>query len=595
MHKKRHSIIFLIVFLLSSSIFSQEALKSFEEEYYDLLSLSGLVERSFLNFRTLSDSVWIFNNDISDEDSENFHPWQNKKLGTTFTLFSTNKEKLNYYEKGINNALELKIFGPEWYNNYNTASPWGGNDLALWQGRGYNTSFTAGFLLNGFGFNLTFKPQFSFSQNKEFEIMPSNFGNGYGYFWGTCDIPQRFGDSSIKTFDFGDTEIRYSWHAFTVGFGTQSIWLGPAHENALLFSNNAASFPKIDFGFKKTKITIPIPTKSSLEYKSNIDDNKKLSFNSIDIGEFETRIFVGKLHESDYFDNIPDNDERQINGFSISYSPSFLKGFTIGFNKYCMCYWGDKYWYKYLNPFFHGNIVKTNANKQGEDQKASFNFEWMFEENQLDIYAEVGVDDYLSDGMKFYEYFRFPFHTITYTVGLKKGFNLRGKSNLKGLLNFEWNCTEASQDYQMWPRSQYNFGFHYQVKQGWSNKGQWLGSAIGYGGNNQYLSYTVYSNHGYDKLFIGRNNPDNNYIWSKCVEGSSQYNASRYFTAFKANFYVGMENLWFIGDSFSLKTNFTYDLLINPLYNPGLNSNGNYRAYTYLHNCSFGLTIKYNF
>ena len=53
--------IFLLFFIsaLSINLFSQEALKSTEEEYYDFLSLQGLTDRQYLNYRTLSDSVWV--------------------------------------------------------------------------------------------------------------------------------------------------------------------------------------------------------------------------------------------------------------------------------------------------------------------------------------------------------------------------------------------------------------------------------------------------------------------------------------------------------------------------------------------------------
>ena len=598
--KKFSSVLFILLSsLFAFNAFSQEALKSTEEEYYDMLSLTGLVKRSFLNYRTLSDSKWIFNEDmtmeVEDSDSDFLHPWENNNLGNTYNLFTLSKDKLNFYQRGVDNSINLKIYGPEWYNSYNTNAPWGGNDGALWHGLGYNTSFTAGIRAEMFGFDLTCKPQVSFSQNKAFEIMPSKYGNGYGYFWGACDAPQRFGDSSFWTYDWGDTEIRYSWHAFTIGAGTESIWLGPAHENALLYSNNAATFPKIDVGIKRTEVIIPIPKpKHTIQQFKLPKSDRNFDFYNLDIGEFETRLWVGKLKESDYFDTNPDNDDRQINGWSISYSPSFLKGLTIGFNKTLMCYWADQYWFYYLNPFFKGNVVKTNADKQGEDQKASFTFEWLFEETQFDFYAEIGVDDYPSKGVKLYEYARFPFHTITYTVGLKKGIDYKDK-RFHGLINFEWNCTEASQDYQMWPNSGYNFGFHSQIRQGWTNKGQWLGSSIGYGGNSQYISYTLFTPFGYEKLFLGRNNPDNNYLWSKCVETSTSITSVRYFTAFKANFYVGLESLWYVIPNLSVKASFMYDLLINPLYNPGLSTNGVYREYTYMNNFVFTFTAKYSF
>jgi hypothetical protein len=68
-------IIFYRVLLLffSVTLYSQEALKSTEEEYYDFLALQGFTERPYLNYRTLSDSAWTV-----DEDAG--HPWQGQNL-----------------------------------------------------------------------------------------------------------------------------------------------------------------------------------------------------------------------------------------------------------------------------------------------------------------------------------------------------------------------------------------------------------------------------------------------------------------------------------------------------------------------------------
>ena len=59
---------FTIILALSFCAFSQEALKSTEEEYYDFLSLMGITERPSLNYRTLSDSAW----EIKDAENDFF-------------------------------------------------------------------------------------------------------------------------------------------------------------------------------------------------------------------------------------------------------------------------------------------------------------------------------------------------------------------------------------------------------------------------------------------------------------------------------------------------------------------------------------------
>ena len=65
---KKSAIFFSCIFLIST-LFAQEALKSTEEEYYDFLSLTGVVARPTLGYRTLSDSVWEL-----DEDEEHVEP-----------------------------------------------------------------------------------------------------------------------------------------------------------------------------------------------------------------------------------------------------------------------------------------------------------------------------------------------------------------------------------------------------------------------------------------------------------------------------------------------------------------------------------------
>ena len=235
------------------SLFAQEALKSTEEEYYDFFSLSGAAERPTLGYRTLSDSEWT----VTDEN----HIWAENNLGTKYTLFENENPAENWFANGIDQSVKVKIYGPEWLNSYNTASPYGQNDGALWQGKGYNTSLTAGARLEAYGFELTFKPQLSYSQNKEFDLMDNSayYTNEYAYIWGYgnnvgVDAPQRFGDSSFWTYDWGDTEARWSWYSFTAGFGTQSIWLGSARLNPLLHSNNAPTYPKVDIGLRKTSV-----------------------------------------------------------------------------------------------------------------------------------------------------------------------------------------------------------------------------------------------------------------------------------------------------------------------------------------------------
>jgi hypothetical protein len=428
----------------------------------------------------------------------------------------------------------------------NTAAPYGQNDGALWQGRGFNASLTAGIRFEGYGVEATFKPQFSFSQNAAFDIMKpemsgANYagkGDTYGYFWDIVDAPQRFGDEPFFTWDWGDSEIRYTWKTLTVGFGTQTIWLGPSYLNSMLHSNNAPTYPKFDIGLRRQRVTLP--------------------WLGWYIGDIEARLWVGYLSESDYFDNDSSNDQTMFHGLSLAYAPSFLPGLTLFVNRVCLVAWAWEN-LKYVLPKDKNTI---------EDQKASFGFSWIFPQVGLEIYGELGVDDFVPNGFngEIEGYIRYPFHTMLYTVGLQKAINIIPKYKILGELFFEWNSMEMSQDFQFqWKYSPY---FHGYVIHGYTNRGQWLGAGSGWGGNSQILGFRLYYPKGTSVLFFQRNNPDNNYLYGKAVYASAYGGElnEKYFKSWKANFNAGLNTNYYLTDMINLGGGITYNLIINPYY-----------------------------
>ena len=539
--------IFLLFFIsaLSINLFSQEALKSTEEEYYDFLALDGITERPTLGYRTLSDSVWNIN-------PEKSHIWENNNLGNTFILWNSENQGTNWFSKGFFHGIKLKVFGPEWFNSYNTEVPYGQYDGALWQGKGYNSSFSTGIHLESYGFELTFKPQFSFSQNLAYDFLPGVFGNENSYFWGYgIDLVQRFGNKSFTNFDLGDTEIRYTFHTFTVGFGFQSPWLGPSYINPMLGSNNAPTYPKFDIGFRKTKLVIP-----GLNWY---------------IGDFEARIWIGQLTESDFFDNNDTIDKTLLNGFNISFTPSFWKNFTIGATKVCLTKWGNNFW-KYINPFYDDNDI----NGIGEDQKASIYAVVLFPSVGFEIYGEIGIDDYAWDKFSAMK------HTMIYSVGAKKSFNISDKC--KALLIFEWNDFEMSQDFQL----QWNYmGYygHHQVKEGYTQKGQMLAGAYSYFGDSQLLKFQLLFPKSSHSIFVHRFCPDMNYIYNMAVgSGVTEDIRDNKHSRYRTFFTIGIQNNIFITDSILI--NFEYDFVYGRHFLFKDNSD--------IVNNRFSLNIKYN-
>jgi hypothetical protein len=484
------------------------------------------------------------------------HPWRDQNLGVP-----------RYFFDG---RLKLKIYGPELFNSVNTAAPYGQNDGALWQGKGYNGSLTGGIRLEAYGVEATFKPQLAFSQNLAFDIMSSAYKNEYGYFWGYgVDAPQRFGDKPFFTWDWGDSEIRYTWRTLTIGFGTQAIWLGPAYLNPMLHSNNAPAYPKFDIGLRRQPLTIP--------------------WVNWYIGDVELRVWIGYLSESEYFDSEQSNDHTMFHGFAMAYAPSFLPGLTISANRVCIVDWK----LENLGYWIPGDYNTT------EDQKFSLGISWFFPRVGFEVYGEMGIDDYIAGGAgydtistRFTGYLRHLTHTLIYTFGFRKALTIDSGKNIHGELLFEWNNFEMSQDFQFqWP---YSFYFHNILIHGYTNKGQTLGAGSGWAGNSQYLGFTIYYPKGRSSLYLHRNNPDNNFLYSKAVNSKAREDKlNELYYSFKANFIFGLSTEYNLVGGFNIGGSIAYNLLINNMYYHNKAAPFDYDDY--MHNFYFSLTLKYNF
>jgi hypothetical protein len=547
-------IVFLFLFVSFDFGYGQEALLSHTEQYYDFLALQGLTTRPTLNYRTLSDSVWSL-----DEDAG---LWQGQNLGAARS-FSDGR-------------LKIKIYGPELFASENTAAPYGQNDGALWQGKGFNASLTGGIRLEAYGLELTLKPQLAFSQNAAFDyIRPAYSGDAfegkasvYGYYGlKHIDAPQRFGNEPFFAGDWGDSEIRYSWKTLTAGFGTQPIWLGPAQINPILHSNNAPSYPKLDLGIRKQAITIP-------------------GFNWY-IGDIEARAWWGYLSESDFFDTDPSNDHNLITGLAIAYGVPFLPGLTIGLNRTMLSKWAAIDYESILTLLWP--FMENSAGGDRRDQRASVVLDYVLPAAGINVYLEWARNDHSPN----FDYvLRYPFHSIGYTAGIKKAIAIN--DYLSGELVLEITGLEASQDYDraIWFSS--TFYSHHITTQGYSNRGQWLGAGIGTGGNSQYLGFKLYFPKGYGQIFLQRRNPDLDYTW---FVDSKQY-PDRYKDENVAEGNIrlfldaGLSGLYYLTNNLSVSGCFVFRDERNPLNkSKSMRDHGSVHRY----NAYFSAMVKYTF
>lgn len=464
-------------------ISAQESLLSTEENYYEFLALNGSLERPYLNYRTLSDSVW----DTSDLGD---HPWAGNNLGSM---------------RRVSDRFAFRVYGPELFSSYNSAAPYGQNDGALWQGKGFNASLSAGargeFTFGDAKVELTLKPTVYGSQNLPYDFVAPAYSetesdgiyagkaSEYGYYGiKYIDAPQRFGDDAFGGFSWGDSEIRLSWKTLTAGFGTQAIWLGPAKINPILMSNNAPPFPKADIGLRKTEVIMP--------------------WLGWDLGAVEGRLVAGYLSESDWFDNDSGNDHHLLSLLNVSYSPSILPELTLFANRVYLSKF-DETGFPSLGSLFFVNLDGGGA-QDVWDQRASIGFDLLVPSGSIEVYGEAGINDY---GPSLDGYIRYPFHSMVYTAGVSKGLTL--PFGIPSDIIFEWSNLEMSQDFQFqWPST---FYAHHQIKTGYTNGGQWLGAGNGTGGNSQYLCINAYHHNHNIRLYMHRINPDNDFIYKNTV------------------------------------------------------------------------------
>src|SRR5207249_1804239 len=97
---------------------------------------------------------------------------------------------------------------------YNSTFPHTTNDGALWAGRGISATVSAGGQVRWGPVTARLYPSLVYAENRAFPLAPLTFAPGdrspYSFSWqrGSIDLPQRFGDASVKYLDWGQTGVR---------------------------------------------------------------------------------------------------------------------------------------------------------------------------------------------------------------------------------------------------------------------------------------------------------------------------------------------------------------------------------------------------
>ena len=527
------------------------AIGSVWSHYYEALALRGDLERPYLTIQQLSRNVW-------DVPARVTHPWQQHEptppAGGNHSIFS------------------LHSLGAESYSTFNSRYATGGNDGSMWQGRGFNTRFQGGGIaavdLNQHRIGMTLFPEFWAAENRAFELVSADDITGttvlfadqtYGYITRNMDLPQRFGSDPLVEFGWGETEMRYDYQRLSIGFGNQALWLGPGRENALILSNNAGGFPKIDIGIRKTE----------------------LRFGDIEIGAFEGLAFWGRLTPSEFFDTVRYDTHNFYSGLALGYSPSFWRDFTVGFNKVAITQWSQIDGTAFIQPF---NPEFKGYRGEG-GQQASLTGDFFSTASGTNIYVEWGRWDFSGDR----NLYNVPGWASAFTIGGRQIFGIDPRRFM--LLSVEFTDLGKSRAQMLVPAERWNnVGFYQQqnVGTGFTHRGQVLGGAIGPGGDSQNLAIAYYGRLGYVDLFINRIARNKDVLYFTGINTTIDdivYNVGPESDARQRMFVevrYGLSGQLFVGD-FGLGARFTLHET----------RNWNYRAFEDVWNARVELNISY--
>lgn len=467
---KRLLFVFFCSLIFSlAALFAEENINSPFDSYYRSLSLTGLFEKPSLGFRSYSTNDW----NISDVT----HPWE--KSDARSSLWENEK-------------LSLDLTPIQVFQSYNLNSPHGINDSGLWQGKGYNMALSGGVSFKSPYVEFTFFPELYFSQNLSYDIQPANSWSGspYGYPYSGIDNPQRFGDESFWDFGWGQTQVRFNYNDWTVGFGTENFWIGPASKYAIIQTNNAEGYPHIDLGLNKTETAL---------------------------GDLEFRMWWGWLKSSSFYERAESDAYLDyLGGVSFSWDMSFIPGLTMGIHKTTQVDLDEFTFYHIIAPIDPGLISSfkggEDMGQDGSDGRASVTWSWMAPSIGFEFYGEFALEDYIPSLIHL---LRRPDHAAGFVLGVNQNIPIKNHKDKYFVLNAEFASLVWSRDYYLngigWGGGFYR---HNLTNVGYTNEGQVLGSGFGSGGNGQYIGLDYYAPFGMAGIYLDRKKWDDTAMYS---------------------------------------------------------------------------------
>jgi hypothetical protein len=365
----------------------------------------------------------------------------------------------------------VELLPLQFTNQLNTSTPYGWNDGLMIPARGYQTYLSAGFFFKYGVFQAQFRPEAVWAANVKYEGFPTEnpglLQSYFAYQYNRIDQPDRLAKGSYSRLNIGQSYVGFSAAGLFLGLSSENLTWGPGKYNSLLLSNNAPGF-------------------SHLTLKTNKAIN-------IGIGTLESQLYVGKLIGSgvgsDYFNSsfyqAPRDDWRYFSGFMMTYSPKGVRGLSLGAAKVVQQYFTDtKEFGNYLPIFTNFFRRKNNFSDDlySRDHLMSIFARWNWRKANAEVYFEFGRNDSPYNPRALLISLD---HSRAFLYGFSKliDFPRIDQSNIQ----FSFEVTQLEQSVNYVIIDALNWYTHYQVRQGYTNRGQVIGAGIGPGSNSQSL------------------------------------------------------------------------------------------------------------
>lgn len=379
-----------------------------------------------------------------------------------------------------NHWWKAALIAPELYAVNNSAIPYSINDGSVWGGVGTSSRALIGFRVEAGPLTVIAAPEILNFENKFFllrdtvrfyapPIIKERQGGGFVFPWYiapySIDLPMRMGNKPVQRGDAGQSTAMLTFRGASVGVSNENQWWGPGIRNAIILSDNAAGFPHL---FVRT----------ARPWRNRY-------------GSIEARLLVGGLTESNWFDTTSTNNLRSLSAFALTFRPAAQKNLVVGAAR--SVYATNKGgWNKIPGRLFDAFAATGRPNNRpladssltpgGRDQIYSLFGRWVFPNDGFETYVEWARYEF---PLSIRDLLIAPNHTQGYTLGLQW---LRPAPWRDAKVRVQGEVTTLEQSATFRNRALGSFYTSRRVIQGYTQRGEPLGAAIGPGASSQWLA-----------------------------------------------------------------------------------------------------------